>query len=169
MQSLGGITDIPIGRRGVSYRTQLPPPRINHVAIFADRLRDRRNERGLSQREIAAALDINQSQYSHYEKGTMPNADLLKKMADLLECSTDYLLGASDDPGVVREFENLPEDEHNLVLIYREYKRGNHIPRVTIKMLRDLNIVEDGERPAVEGPKKRNVSGKKKAPNSKIK
>lgn len=168
MQAIRELTDTPNVQRGVSYRVELPPLRTMQVTTFKERLKSRRSESGMSQREIAKEIGIDQSQYSRYEKGIMPNQDIIVSLAKALHCTSDYLLGLTDDPGANREFESLPEDEHNLVLVYREYKKGKHIPRIAVKMLRDLNVVEDTERPSIEGPKQSDTSGEEEAPNGKV-
>jgi len=61
---------------------------------LSKRISELRKEKNLTQVEFAEALGITRSAYSHYELGTRePDYDLLKKMADFFDCSTDYLLG----------------------------------------------------------------------------
>ena len=55
-----------------------------------------RKERGMSQKEAAAALGISQALLSHYEKGIREcGQSFLIKVADFYGVSTDYLLGRS--------------------------------------------------------------------------
>lgn len=58
-----------------------------------------REDHDLPQRELAAQLGISQQQYSLYEKGyrDLPT-DILIRLADLYNTTTDYLLGRTDDP-----------------------------------------------------------------------
>jgi len=142
----------------VFYRNNQHSPKEAQMATFAERLTGRRNERGLTQRELCALTGIDQSQYARYEKGTIPNEANIKAIAVALECTADYLLGLTDDPGVNREFEALPEDEKNMLIIFRAYKRGKHIPRAAMRYLRDLNLLDEGDTPSVEGPKQTNIS-----------
>lgn len=164
IQDVGVLTN----KSAVPYKVELPALRIGQLPTFAQRLRERRDERGLSQRAISALLRINQSQYSGYEKGKVPGPELLGKMSELLECSIDYLLGETDSPGVIREFENLPEDEKNLVLIYRAYKRGKRIPRAAIRLLRDLDLIDENSGLLIEGPKESGVPGQQEASDRKV-
>ena len=53
-----------------------------------------RKERGLSQKEVAKRLNIAQNTLSNYELGNRSiDNDLLIKLAELFQVSTDYLLG----------------------------------------------------------------------------
>ena len=53
-----------------------------------------RKERGISQKQVAADLDISQALLSHYEKGIREcGLDFLVKLAEYYEVSCDYLLG----------------------------------------------------------------------------
>jgi len=66
---------------------------------FSARLRAARDLRGLSQSELADRAGLKPSAVSHFETGKRaPSFDNLKKLADALEVSTDYLLGRTDDP-----------------------------------------------------------------------
>lgn len=57
-------------------------------------LKNLRKNLKLTQDEFAEMLGIPKPTYSHYETGrNEPSLALLKKMADVLNCSTDFLLG----------------------------------------------------------------------------
>ena len=58
------------------------------------RIKELRNRRGLTQDQIAAKLNMNRANFSHYERDTaIPPSEMLGKIADILNTSTDYLLG----------------------------------------------------------------------------
>lgn len=58
------------------------------------RLKELRNNKGLSQAAIAERFGITQQAYANYERGTrQPDYDTLKKLADYFNVTTDYLLG----------------------------------------------------------------------------
>ena len=70
---------------------------------FGDRLRERRTERGLLQRELADKIGISNRNISSYEKNDRePSYDVLVNLAEALDCSTDYLLGSVDVPNHFR-------------------------------------------------------------------
>lgn len=64
---------------------------------FAQRLKELRLEKGMTQQQIASLLNIKQQSYTRYEYGTgEPSLQTLIKLAEIFEVSTDYLLGISD-------------------------------------------------------------------------
>jgi transcriptional regulator with XRE-family HTH domain len=57
-------------------------------------LKKLRKQSGLSQKELADILEVSQQAISFYESDTKdPNNDVLQKIADYFNVSTDYLLG----------------------------------------------------------------------------
>ena len=64
---------------------------------MAQRLKELRKEKNLSQAQLADALKIRQQSYARYELNTSePSYQTLIKIAELFEVSTDYLLGVKD-------------------------------------------------------------------------
>ncbi|MBQ3184203.1 MAG: helix-turn-helix transcriptional regulator [Clostridia bacterium] len=61
------------------------------------RLRDLRSDKDMNQTEIAEVLGMSQTGYSKYETGEndIPT-DVLIKLADFYETSTDYILGRTN-------------------------------------------------------------------------
>lgn len=69
---------------------------------FAERSRYLRKEKGLSQVELAKALNVSKACISMIEIGkNEPTAITLIKYADFFKCSIDYLLNRADDLGVI--------------------------------------------------------------------
>ncbi len=67
------------------------------MKIFAERLKELRKEKNLTQNEFAKILHIKQQSYARYELNTSePSYEMLVKIANFFEVSTDYLLGKSD-------------------------------------------------------------------------
>ncbi len=65
--------------------------------IFDKRLKELRIEKQLSQKELADLLSTGQSSISAWERGDRePLAHQLIELAQVFECSVDYLLGISD-------------------------------------------------------------------------
>ena len=57
------------------------------------RIKEIRESKGISQRELARRLKLKQSSVSNYESGNRePSLEILVKIANILEVSTDYLL-----------------------------------------------------------------------------
>lgn len=72
--------------------------------MFKTRLRDLRLSRGLQQKELAAALNLDYKRYNHYETGrSEPDNHVLSVIADFFDVSVDYLLGRSDSPTPTRD------------------------------------------------------------------
>lgn len=66
---------------------------------FAERLKESREGRKLSQLELSFESHISQGAISEYENGTRsPTGDKLKRLAKALYVTTDYLLGMDTDP-----------------------------------------------------------------------
>ena len=66
---------------------------------FSQRLRTVRDLRKLSQGDLAERSGLQPSAISHFETGgRSPSFDNLRRLADALNVTTDYLLGRSDDP-----------------------------------------------------------------------
>ena len=63
------------------------------------RLRDLREDRDLTQAEVASYLCVKQNTYSQYETGArqLP-IDLLIRLAQYYGVSTDYILEPTDNP-----------------------------------------------------------------------
>jgi len=66
---------------------------------YYKRIRELREDHDLTQRQIAAILNITQPQYFRYEQGyrDVPT-DILITLADLYKTSTDYILGRTNNP-----------------------------------------------------------------------
>lgn len=63
------------------------------------RLRELREDRDLTQKEIAQLLHIRQNTYSQYENGLRQiPIDALVALARFYATSVDYLLGLTDEP-----------------------------------------------------------------------
>ena len=62
------------------------------------RIRDLREDKDMTQKEIAQMLGMSQTGYSKYETGEndIPTAILIK-LADFYQTTTDYLLGRTDE------------------------------------------------------------------------
>lgn len=66
------------------------------LSKFHERLNELKNACGETQVKIAEGLKITPQALSYYLKGREPNYDLLIKLAQYFNCTTDYLLGLSD-------------------------------------------------------------------------
>jgi transcriptional regulator with XRE-family HTH domain len=96
---------------------------------FADRLKELRKKRGLSQSELADLIEVHFTQVSRYERGeTKPNAEAMTKLAKVLDTTTDYLMNGTtgelaDNAGLDKEIisrfklvQALPKEEKRTVM-----------------------------------------------------
>lgn len=67
-----------------------------------EKLREMRKIKGYTQLQVSEKIGIERSSYSLYELGKRsPDYETLNKIADLFNCTTDYLLGRSEEPNLV--------------------------------------------------------------------
>jgi len=65
---------------------------------FAERLKELRVQKGLSKMELSKLADVHHVQIGRYEnKGAHPSTDVLTKVANALDVSTEYLLNGTKD------------------------------------------------------------------------
>lgn len=65
--------------------------------MVRDRLRNLRNEKDLTQQDLADFLGITRPAYTAYESGRrQPDNETLSKLADFFGVSVDYLLGRTN-------------------------------------------------------------------------
>lgn len=91
------------------------------IALRVDRLRTLRERHGWSQREMARMCNFGESQIRKYEnEESDPSSTHLKRMSELLQVSTDFLLGLSDEPLSAGSNQTLAEDEEHLLHVFRD-------------------------------------------------
>lgn len=79
--------------------------------MTGDILKELREDKGLTQTELANYLTVSRQSISGYETGIVePNVNTLIKLADLYNCSLDYLTGRT-------------KEKYNLNLFNKETKK----------------------------------------------
>lgn len=115
----GVSVDYLLGRSDMDTKKE-KPTEVNTV------IKSLRTEKHISQRELAAAVNLTQQAVAKWEKGiSEPDSDTLLKLADYFGVSVDYLLGRSD-MGTKREKptakgDELSEDESKLSAAEKEW------------------------------------------------
>lgn len=67
------------------------------------RIRDMREDNDLTQKQISAILNCDQSLYSKYERGEREiPLSLIVKLADYYNTSVDYLIGRTDNSATIK-------------------------------------------------------------------
>lgn len=61
--------------------------------IYFKRIGEARRNAGLSKSEMARVLSVSPQTYQRYEQSRVPSADILSKMANVLNVSIDWLVG----------------------------------------------------------------------------
>lgn len=81
------------------------------MATFGSRLRQLREDKGLTQEQLGKVLNVKKAAVSKYEnETTSPDHATLCKLADFFDVTTDYLLGRTDDPSS-RSTQHVNDDE----------------------------------------------------------
>ena len=89
------------------------------------RLFELRTEKGLSQRQMAKALNISQGTYNNWEnERTQPSIEQLKQLSVFFAVSVDYLIGNSDEYGTVGVSDGQTEEEKCLLQRFRAMEAG---------------------------------------------
>lgn len=102
-----------------------------------------RKERGISQKQAAADLNISQALLSHYEKGIREcGLEFVVRTADFYGVSCDYLLGRSPErTGAKLSFDDIPESDSQGK---ENTFKGSILPTLNKKLIFNaLNIVFD--------------------------
>ncbi|MCL2772529.1 MAG: helix-turn-helix transcriptional regulator [Oscillospiraceae bacterium] len=67
------------------------------MITLSQRLKNLRNEKNLTQMDIAGVIDISLRAYRYYETGERePTVSTIIKFCEYFQVSSDYLLGLSD-------------------------------------------------------------------------
>jgi transcriptional regulator with XRE-family HTH domain len=95
---------------------------------FAARLKELRMKKKASLQQVADAVSTSKAHVFDLEKGTSanPSKDLLLKLAKYFQTSVSDLIG--EDP-------NAPDEQPELIALYRDLKELDPADRETIRML----------------------------------
>lgn len=64
-----------------------------------ERIKELRKEKSITMKRLGEIIGVSEGAVSQYENGKrQPDYDILKKIADYFNVSTDYLLGRTDNP-----------------------------------------------------------------------
>lgn len=68
--------------------------------VMAEKIKELREERGLSRQQVADALDLSLTAIAGYEQGyRIPRIENLQDLAKFFKVSIDYLVGSTDERG----------------------------------------------------------------------
>ncbi|RSD21053.1 helix-turn-helix domain-containing protein [Mesobacillus subterraneus] len=128
--------------------------------MLSKRLRMARKAKDYTQEKLASLVSTKKTTISNYETGySSPSNEMLNDLADVLEVSTDYLLGRTDEPTKVivqKEVEKQDEEDElekllndpDVELWAKEWSESTEENRkIALDLLRKLNEVEKGRKP----------------------
>lgn len=102
--------------------------------MFRIRLKALRESLNMSQKELATALSVTQGTVGNWESGSRePSFDTLVKLSDYFNCSTDYLLGRTDDPDI--EIRKAPSKDGAEGATYKVHKDAPEFSEEEIRAL----------------------------------
>ena len=88
--------------------------------MFADKLKKLRNDRGLTQKELAAIINVSTSAVSQYERGkASPRRENLILLAEYFGVTVAYLEGTTS----IEDVENMLNSNYDAQLTVREMLR----------------------------------------------
>ncbi len=102
-----------------------------------------REERKLSQVEVARALGISRSGFSMYELGERePDMETVRKLASYFNVTTDYLLGQTSEPRGTTD-EGISEEWKRVIV---QCKAMGLAPDQVLRALAGLSLISDALR-----------------------
>lgn len=105
---------------------------------FPDRLRQLRRQKNLSQAELGKLVGLHATHIARYEGGvSRPAADSLKRLADALGVSGDYLIDGSTEAAIQAKFE-----DRELLWQFQEVEKLPESDKLVIKTLLDAFLAK---------------------------
>lgn len=102
------------------------------------RLKELREAKGYLQKYVADKIGVKSNTLSGYENGTRsPDPEMIVKLAELYNVTTDYLLGKSDDPNKTEE-EELEEFIDNVRVWYKNEPKTSEEKLKLMKEMFDI-------------------------------
>ena len=95
---------------------------------FNENLKNARERKGMSQKDVAEEIGVAKSTYSLYESGNRePNVQTIKRIADVLNVSADDLLGLNNEPITIAahfDGDDFTEDELDEIRQFAEFVKN---------------------------------------------
>lgn len=112
---------------------------MENINNFRIRLKDLRKKNNMTQKDLAKRLGVVRTAVANYETGrTIPDSETLNHLANILDTTTDYLLGRTDNPSPINETE--PSIDEEIAQIMKDLG-----PDVTLQFY-DLKGMSDEEK-----------------------
>ncbi|MCU7860698.1 MAG: helix-turn-helix domain-containing protein [Candidatus Thiodiazotropha sp. (ex Lucinoma kastoroae)] len=105
---------------------------------FSERLRSLRKQKNLSQTELGKLARLHYTHIGRFERGTSrPSGDTLKRLADALDVSSDYLLEGSTEDAAKAKFE-----DRELLRQFQEVEHLSEEDKTVVKKLLDAFLTK---------------------------
>lgn len=89
------------------------------MLIYGQRIRELREERGISMMTLAKAIGVSDTAVCKWENQiSEPKLSYIMKLSDYFNCSADYLMGRSDDFGSYIPKPQLKAEEMRILKIF---------------------------------------------------
>ncbi len=107
------------------------------MVVKGERIRQLRKARNLTLMQLGEQVNKTQGYLSDLENGNIPapSAQTIAIIADVLDTTTDYLMGRTDDPSLSNTVELTPDEKLNLI---GALLRGNGANEDDIDMIMEL-------------------------------
>ena len=109
---------------------------------FGDRLAELRNDRNMTQKQLAGMLYVSPGTVSNYENNVyFPDVEKLVALADLFHVTTDYLLGRCRNNLSPDVFQNFVSDNRTIGDVITDIQNiTEDRKRLLLKLLEDLKL-----------------------------
>jgi len=98
--------------------------------MFGERIKELRNNHTWTQQELGDRLGVSKQSVSNWENGNiMPSIDVLVRMSDLFQTSTDYILNREND--LTLDITDLDSEQKAMVQRMVRYFRNINKTRTT--------------------------------------
>jgi transcriptional regulator with XRE-family HTH domain len=102
------------------------------IKIISERLKEIREKRGLSKKELALKIGVSPSTITRYEKdGRIPKLTILQKISEALNVPINYLLGKEEDVKIgtslsIEDLSDLPEEAIRSIQEFIDFVRKKY-------------------------------------------
>lgn len=110
----------------------MPNRRKNINSVVGNKIRELRNSRKMTQKELAELLYKSESTVRMWELGkSEPDLEMIKRIAEFFDVSSDYILGQTEKPA------ESGEPSENVIIYHRD---GKNVKREFTKEQMDMLV-----------------------------
>lgn len=113
------------------------------MSTIGERLKKLREDRNLSQTEVAKLLGINRTTYVHYETGYSKPTQKLKELCALFNTTSDYIMGTNNKK-ISSNNIVVTEHEREFLMKYRQLSEKSKI-KVEARLDAEYDMMKERE------------------------